>query len=468
MRLSVAEHHRDALTELGRGKRFGHQRRPEPARFAQDPVLSLGGEDQDGQPRGAAVLAEVAQEVESRAVGKMQIEEQAVGPGCRAQRGARFVECAREAHAIAELLEIWAQDEPDVRFVIYHEEVPCGGRHRRTVRLEQASDGRAVPAEIEQEGTHVRRRLHQHDEECVGVQHRHDREAGAELEYGGGEVAPAARLAQLGHVLDGRGQEGGNALGIDAVPDARIDGQAVSAHHHYRVHAVRAAERLHYIADGRHTRGNVGFREVEVKQPLWVDPLERGPVSSPHSMRALTLLILAFAVGCGNPFPLPQASIENRVDTLSLYALHGTPVSTPSAYAMEFRQVVRTDQSQGFDFAFDIDTAGRAVLLPTGALKLGRQSGVQISTTPFDSILIAPTSKYQLDSAVVVDSNTVAILHSRSLTCAFAGLAGVFYAKLHVIRIDTTSTSTGRRMDFEILTDINCGYRGLEPGLPRR
>jgi hypothetical protein len=184
-------------------------------------------------------------------------------------------------------------------------------------------------------------------------------------------------------------------------------------------------------------------------------------------MRALTLLILAFVVGCGNPFPLPQASIENRVDTLSLYALHGTPVSTPSAYAMEFRQVVRTDQSQGFDFAFDIDTAGRAVLLPTGALKLGRQSGVQITTTPFDSILIAPTSKYQLDSAVVVDSNTVAILHSRSLTCAF-GLAGVFYAKLHVLAIDTSSAPGGRWMKFEILTDINCGYRGLEPGLPRR
>ena len=185
-------------------------------------------------------------------------------------------------------------------------------------------------------------------------------------------------------------------------------------------------------------------------------------------MRALTLLILAFAVGCGDPFPLPQPSVENRLDTLvSLYALHGTPVSTPSAYAIEFRQPVRTDLTSGFDFAFDIDTAGRPVLLTTGALKLGRSSGVQITTTPFDSILIAPTSTYQLDSAVLVDSNTVVILHSRSLTCSF-GIAAVFYAKLHVIRIDTTSAPNGRRMDFEILTNVNCGYRGLEPGLPRR
>jgi hypothetical protein len=184
-------------------------------------------------------------------------------------------------------------------------------------------------------------------------------------------------------------------------------------------------------------------------------------------MRALSLLILAFAVGCGDPFPLPRASIANLVDTLSLYALHGTPVSTPSAYAIEIRSAVRTDQGQGFDFAFDIDTAGRAVLLSTGALKLGRQSGVQIATTPFDSILIAPTGGYQLDSAVVVDSNTVVILHSRSLTCTY-GIAGVFYAKLHVLKIDRSPADTGRRMDFEILTDLNCGYRGLAPGLPSR
>jgi hypothetical protein len=133
-----------------------------------------------------------------------------------------------------------------------------------------------------------------------------------------------------------------------------------------------------------------------------------------------------------------------------------------------FRQAVRTDQTvDGFDFAFDIDTAGRPVLLPTGALRLGRASGIQLTTTLFDSILVAPSGRYQLDSAVVVDSNSVAILHSRPSACSF-GISVVYYAKLHVIRIDTTSAPNGRRIDFEILTDINCGYRGLEPGLPRR
>lgn len=180
-------------------------------------------------------------------------------------------------------------------------------------------------------------------------------------------------------------------------------------------------------------------------------------------MRSIISLGLAVLVSACGETLLPKASFPNGVDTVSIYALSGTPVSTPSAYSMEFRQPVRTDQSSGFDFAFDIDTAGRAVLLPTGALKLGRQSGIQKTTIPFDSIKIAPTSNYQRDSAVFVDSNTVAFIHSRPLTCSF-GLQTVFYGKLHVLAVD----NTGRRIVLEILTDVNCGYRGLEIGLPNR
>lgn len=188
-------------------------------------------------------------------------------------------------------------------------------------------------------------------------------------------------------------------------------------------------------------------------------------------MRTLTLLTVALAAACGDPFGLPEAQVENRVDTVSLYALSGTPVTQPSAYVIPFRQVVRTDQDQaaitGFDFAFDIDTAGRALLLPTGALRLGRGSGIRIETTHFDSIKVAPTSNYQLDSAVAVDSGSVAILHSRPQGCSFNPTGGyVFYAKLRVLVIDTTSGPNGRRIDFEMLANVNCGHRGLEPPPP--
>jgi hypothetical protein len=164
---------------------------------------------------------------------------------------------------------------------------------------------------------------------------------------------------------------------------------------------------------------------------------------------------------------LLPASFPNRTDTVSVYALTGTPVSTPSAYYILGRQVVRTDQISSFDFAFDIDSSGHALIMPTGAMKLGRQSGAQLAATPFDSVKTAPSSGYQVDSAVVLSVNSVAIMQSRAAQCS-SDLSPVhnYFAKLHVLGIDTTSGPNGRRIDLEILTDINCGYRGLEPGLP--
>ena len=186
-------------------------------------------------------------------------------------------------------------------------------------------------------------------------------------------------------------------------------------------------------------------------------------------------LVVALAGACGDPFGLPRAVIPNRVDTVALYALSGTPVTTPSGYrffnssnsAVSLPQPVRTDQSSDFDFVFDIDAAGRALLMPTAVVDVGRQSGAQLTTTPFDSIKIAPDRSYQLDSALVVDVGTIAILHSRPATCSF-GISTVYYAKLRVLSIDPLPGPNGRRMQFAILVDTNCGYRGLEPGLPSR
>ncbi len=192
-------------------------------------------------------------------------------------------------------------------------------------------------------------------------------------------------------------------------------------------------------------------------------------------MRSLLILRAAVAAAlvvaaCGPDLTgLLPATYPNRTDTISVYALTGTPVSTPSAYVIwPTRQVLRTDQHSVFDVAFDIDSSGHALILPTGAMKLGRQSGVQVTTTLFDSVKTAPSSGYQIDSAVVLSVNSVAIVHSRAAQCS-SDLSPVhnYFAKLHVLDIDTTSGPNGRRIDLEILTDINCGYRGLEPGLPK-
>ena len=181
-------------------------------------------------------------------------------------------------------------------------------------------------------------------------------------------------------------------------------------------------------------------------------------------LRCLLIFGAPLAAACGDPFALPRPTFENVVDsTVSLYALSGTPPRTPSGYYMQFRETVLVQNGGTFDFAIDLDSASRPVLLPTGALKLGRSSGVLKTTQPFDSIRVAPSGGFQQDSGVVVDVGERAIVHSRDASCSF-GIAAVYYGKLMILAVDTAA----RRIDFRILVNTNCGYRGLEPGLPAR
>ena len=177
---------------------------------------------------------------------------------------------------------------------------------------------------------------------------------------------------------------------------------------------------------------------------------------------ALTGLALLVAA-CGDTTGLPAPVFTNVVDTVSLYALRGTTITQPSAYTLDAAQPVRTDQTTALDFAFDFDSLGAPALFPTGAINLGLLSGLQRSTTSFNAITLAPTGGYILDKPLALDTGTVVLVRSRPTTCLF-GVTVSLYAKLRVLGVDTTA----RRLDFEILVDQNCGYRGLEPGLPKQ
>ena len=172
---------------------------------------------------------------------------------------------------------------------------------------------------------------------------------------------------------------------------------------------------------------------------------------------------LALFAACEDPFALPRASFPNVVDTVRLYALEGTALHQPSAYHLERAAPVRTDQTFAFDFAFNVDSTGAPVFLPTGALGLGRGSGLQLVAQPFDSITLAPQRGYDDTTVAVVAAGDVILVRSRPISCFFQGTFPL-YAKTHVLAVDLVE----RTIDFEILVNGNCGYRGLEPGLPER
>ncbi len=171
---------------------------------------------------------------------------------------------------------------------------------------------------------------------------------------------------------------------------------------------------------------------------------------------ALTALIAA----CNDPFALPPATQAPIEGPLTLWALTATPLDSPSAYDMIFQRRVRTDRTFGFDFVLDVraDSAGDtvAVLMPPGAVGLPRDGGLQVATTPYDSIFTAPDGGYQQADTVRLAVGMVVLASSRAQSCNF-GYIRPLYAKLSVTAIDKVA----RSVTFQMLIDPNCGYRSL-------
>ena len=188
-------------------------------------------------------------------------------------------------------------------------------------------------------------------------------------------------------------------------------------------------------------------------------------------LRATPVLVAALAA-CSDPFALPPPSQPTTERIVILYALSGTPLSTPSAFNLVSGIEVRTDRTPDFDIALEfapdsalgLGTTGDTVaaLLPRGALGFAADPGVMIdSTTPWDSLRLAPIDGYTTDKAVRIDSGDVVIASSRAQGCNF-GLVRHLYAKIRIDQVDRAR----RRIVTLTVTNPNCGYRGLGPGIP--
>ena len=185
-----------------------------------------------------------------------------------------------------------------------------------------------------------------------------------------------------------------------------------------------------------------------------------------HRFYRAAPLFLAFALGaCSSSTDLPDPSLANIIDTTTIWALQGTAIADPSGFSLPDRLAVRTDQSAAFDFAFNIDGAGKPVFLPIDLLGLGAVSGTNpgllITTQPFDSVTFAITGdSYVTDDTVNVVVGSTYYARSR-VVCTT--LAVPMYGKIEILSVDADA----RSVTFRYLVDSNCGYLGLEPGYPR-
>jgi hypothetical protein len=183
-------------------------------------------------------------------------------------------------------------------------------------------------------------------------------------------------------------------------------------------------------------------------------------------MRTLGLLLtlLLTATACSDSNGLPDPTLTNVERSETLYALVGTPVATPSGYALDGSRRVRTDLSVDFDFAYNIESDGAQVFIPREALGIDTSAsvnpGFQVRSQTFEAITEAPSNGYITDRVVPIAVGDRFVVRSR-ITC---NIGVPKYAKLEVTNFDLVA----RTVTFRVLTNENCGFKGLEPGLPDR
>jgi hypothetical protein len=181
-----------------------------------------------------------------------------------------------------------------------------------------------------------------------------------------------------------------------------------------------------------------------------------------------TMCVVSVLNACGNIANL-TATLPTFTDTLSLWALSGTPPSYPSAIAIPTRQIVRVDGSAGFDIAFDIDANGKTVVYPVKLIVASpggsRPVGIQKISRSFADVPAAPTTGFQTDSSLVIVPGEVVVVESphngSGDICQFA-ISPNLYAKIAVDSVNLASRVIYLRMGF----DPNCGFRSFADGVP--
>ncbi len=181
-----------------------------------------------------------------------------------------------------------------------------------------------------------------------------------------------------------------------------------------------------------------------------------------------TMCVAVVLNACGDPTSLKATGLTT-IDTLSVFALSGTPPSYPSGVSIIAGQAVRVDGFASFDVALDLDAAGSAIVYPVklvvNSLGGSRPVGLLKIAVPFESVLEAPKTGFENDASLVLaPGETVVIQSAHNGTndiCQFA-LSPYIYAK---IAVDSVKLAT-RTLYLRMGVDPNCGFRSFASGVP--
>jgi len=179
--------------------------------------------------------------------------------------------------------------------------------------------------------------------------------------------------------------------------------------------------------------------------------------------RRFLCLVALVAVGlpaCGDSFgpgfiPLPS---EPTQDTL--FDFRTSELRDPSAFNILTFRPARPDQTDGWDFLFQVAEGGGAELVPRAVI-FGEFStaGFQKTDRAFESITEAPENGYESEAPTPIAEGDVLFAVSRQSPTL--GISCRQFMKLEILSLDLE----GGEVVFRHLGNPNCGRRGLVPGL---
>ncbi len=338
-----------------------------------------------------------------------------------------------------------------------------------------------MAADVVHQGPDVRIRAHDDEQHHLGGHPGEHHGSVLMLEDGHLEDAGGRRGAQFVGTLENRGDVGGHLLTIEARIGVIVDEQPVAAENGSGRHAVKAAKGRNELTN----RGQPGLRkgvERSVRPATSKSSAYRlihrwrgRYLSRVHTsqfvqrVRHRAALVAAFAVaalvGCG-PDPFAPRADGPTVDTnFQIWAITGSPVPYPTAFAVPQRATVRLDPSGTFDIAFDITPEGKLQVLPVAkvisSLAGTRSIGIIVSDSSYSQIASAPTSGWAADSIVELQVGQAFILQVTTQFCQF-NQRQVIYGKF---RVDSILPDE-RRARLRGRVNPNCGFRSFADGTP--
>ena len=179
--------------------------------------------------------------------------------------------------------------------------------------------------------------------------------------------------------------------------------------------------------------------------------------------------LVAAASACGDATGI-RASFQNRETPLTVYAVNGTAQTLPAGILIRAPELAFVDSRWAFDIAFDMDAAGNVTVYTVRAMASEvfdgvSRIGLRTDTLPYASVAKAPGSGFTYDSLLTLPIGRTLIVDKLDGTCSQFGGAFLGYnirAKMVIDSVDAAA----RKIYVKMLSNPNCGFRSLLPGLP--